>query len=815
MKKSLKSLTGFFSSFNAALLILIIYAVLLASATFVEKYYGTMVARDMFYHSPLMIFVQVLLIIVFILYAGKYQYLRRKRTGLFLVHSAFIVILTGAMVTHLFSKEGILHVREGESSKVMLVRNGSEVKTVELPFSVTLNDFIMKRYPGSNSPSSYESMITVQSGDNVFDAHIYMNNVFDIKGYRLFQSSFDKDEKGSVLTVNFDSAGRMITYTGYIILFAGLVLSLVEPDGRFRLLYRRLKRLNNRALLVLLLPCMAFPSYAGSTDAVSIIERYRIDETHASKFGRLPVQSVNGRMMPINTYSSEILRKLHKSDKIGSLDSDQFLISLLIMPDVWMNIPLFELDNSELASLYGLSSPCCSYVEVFDSLENYKLSKDLETIYRKSPSERNGLEKDILRLDERINIFSQVANRKHLTLFPLSGDENHEWFSPGDDLSCFRGKDSMFVSRIFDWYLEEVAVAIKNNDWSGADKVIDMIDTYQQVKADGVDISHGKLETEVRYNKLNIFKYSRIGYLVLGGLTLVYALCGLLGVFRNRYVRLFLVAGVIAVFLFHTYGIGMRWYIGGYAPWSNSYETMVYVAWTMIMAGFVFLHRSMLVFSLATLFGGVVLFVSGLNWMDPQITTIVPVLKSPWLMFHVAVIVASYGFFGLGCLIGIVNLALMSFASRRKKNLQTRIQEFSIMNEMALLIGLVLMTAGTFLGAVWANESWGRYWGWDPKETWALITMVVYAIVTHIHLLRLDANVKEWLFNFLSVLAISSVLMTFFGVNYFLSGMHSYGHNDSISNLFVWICTAFVAVVIFGFLSYRLTKNINLKKTKS
>ena len=771
-----------------------------------------MVAKDMFYYSPLMIFVQVLLVTVFFLYAGKYQYLRRKRTGLFLVHSAFVVILTGAMVTHLFSKEGILHVREGESSNVMLVRNGSEVNTVELPFSVTLNDFIMKRYPGSNSPSSYESMITVQSGDNVFDAHIYMNNVLDIKGYRLFQSSFDKDEKGSVLTVNFDSAGRMITYTGYIILFAGLVLSLVEPEGRFRFLYRRLKRLNNRFLLALLLLCMFFPAYAGRSDAVSIAERYKIDETHASKFGKLPVQAVNGRMMPFNTYSSEILRKLHKSDRIGSLDSDQFLISLLIMPDVWMNIPLFELDNSELASLYGLSSPYCLYVEVFDSLENYKLSKDLETIYRKSPSERNGLEKDILKLDERINIFSQVANRKHLNLFPLSGDENHEWFSPGDDLSNFRGKDSMFVSIIFNWYLEEVAVAIQSKDWSGADKVIDMIDTYQQAKADGVDISHGKLEAEIRYNKLNIFKYSHIGYLVLGGLTLVYALCGLLGVFRNRYVRLFLIAGVIAVFLFHTYGIGMRWYIGGYAPWSNSYETMVYVAWTMIMAGFVFLHRSMLVFSLATLFGGVVLFVSGLNWMDPQITTLVPVLKSPWLMFHVAVIVASYGFFGLGCLIGIVNLALMSFASKRKENLVTRIQEFSIMNEMALWIGLVLMTAGTFLGAVWANESWGRYWGWDPKETWALITMVVYAIVTHIHLLRLDANVKEWLFNFLSVLAISSVLMTFFGVNYFLSGMHSYGHNDSISNLFVWICTAFVAVVIFGFLSYKSKKILTFKK---
>ncbi|MDD5345346.1 MAG: cytochrome c biogenesis protein CcsA, partial [Proteiniphilum sp.] len=257
---------------------------------------------------------------------------------------------------------------------------------------------------------------------------------------------------------------------------------------------------------------------------------------------------------------------------------------------------------------------------------------------------------------------------------------------------------------------------------------------------------------------------------------------------------------ITALFLFHLYGMGLRWYIAGHAPWSNSYETMVYIAWVTVMAGLIFGRRNSLTLALATLFGGVILFVSGLNWMDPQINTLVPVLKSPWLMFHVAVIVAAYGFFGISFLLGIVNLLLMSFRHAGGQ-MTLRIKELGIINNLSLLAGLVLMTIGTFLGAVWANESWGRYWGWDPKETWALITVMVYTIVTHLHLVKQWQS--EWLFNLLSVLAFSSVLMTFLGVNYFLSGMHSYGQTDTDSSVFLYIAAAFVAIAILGVVSYR------------
>ena len=245
--------------------------------------------------------------------------------------------------------------------------------------------------------------------------------------------------------------------------------------------------------------------------------------------------------------------------------------------------------------------------------------------------------------------------------------------------------------------------------------------------------------------------------------------------------------------------MGMRWYISGYAPWSNSYETMVYVAWATVLAGFIFGRKNILTLSLATLFGGVILFVSSLNWMDPQINTLVPVLNSPWLMFHVAVIVAAYGFFGISFLLGLTNIIIMSF-NKASSLMALRIKELSVINNMSLLTGLALMTIGTFLGAVWANESWGRYWGWDPKETWALITIIVYSVVTHLHLV-IKWN-SDWLFNFTSVLGFSSVLMTYLGVNYFLSGMHSYGQTDTSSSVFVYIAIVFTIIVILGFLSY-------------
>lgn len=800
------------SSYVTTIVLLLIYAVALAAATFIEKYHGTATAKTIIYYSPLFFLLQLLMVINFIAIVIKRQYLKSRKWGMLVTHFAFIIIFLGAFTSFLFSEEGILHLREGETSNQIAVRSADNNTSIHtLPFSVELKKFTLTRYPGSSSPSSYESKVVVHVDGETRPERIFMNNVLDVKGYRFFQASYDPDEQGTILSVNRDVAGRNITYTGYLLLVIGLILCFIGKNTRFMSLSRRLKELHTTTnMIACLFFFMALPSESRANESNSpmmeIVQKHKVSPAHAEVFGSLPIQSNSGRTMPINTFSSQILRKLHKSDKIGGLNSDQFLISLLVMPDVWMRIPFIAVSNPELSSYYNLPAKQCAYAEVFDNNGYYKLQEKLEEAYNKMPNQRTRFDKDLMKLDEQINIFHQLINRQMLNLFPKEDDPNHKWYAPGDDLSAFAGKDSMFVTRIMDWYLEEVQEGLKSNDWTKANEVAGMISTYQQAKNKTLDISPKKIQSELKYNKMDVFRYCKIGYLILGGLLLIFTF--IVQFQQKRWIKSMVwILGILVliVFHYHMYGMGMRWYIGGYAPWSNSYETMVYVAWATILAGLLFVRRNTITLALATLFGGIILFVSGLNWMDPEISPLVPVLKSPWLMFHVAIIVAAYGFFGVSCLMGLTNMVLMIFAGKKRASqLIIRIKELSIINEMSLLVALALMTIGTFLGAVWANESWGRYWGWDPKETWALITMVVYAIVTHLHLIKRCNTL--WLFNVASVIAFSSVLMTFFGVNYFLSGMHSYGQNDNVNNILIYLYFASIVIIVLAFFSYRSWK---------
>lgn len=802
----------YLSSAATSLVLLSVYAIGLAMATFIEKYYGTAVAKAMVYYSPLFFLLQLLMVINFIIVTIRRKMLVSGRWGLMVTHLALIVILAGATVSHLFGEEGILHLRQGEVSDRIMVRHSNQNEYHKLPFSVELVKFTLTRYPGSASPSSYESELLVHVDGVTKHARVYMNNVLDVKGYRFFQASYDQDEQGTVLSVNRDVAGRNITYTGYMILMIGFILCLTGRGSRLATLSRRLRDIRAEAgrnaivSLLLLLPITAPEANAEEgRNMLDVVSGLVVSPEHAAKFGALPVQSSNGRMLPINTFSSELLRKLHKSDKFGNMNSDQFLLSLLAMPDMWARVPLISLSNSEIANYFDITEGEFAFTEIFDSNGQYKLQDRLDEAYGRIATERTRFDKDLIKLDEQVNIFHQLITYQMLNIFPKEDDPDNRWYAPGDDLSIFSGKDSMFVAGIMSWYISEVQYGLKSGDWSKADEVVGMISTYQQAKSKGLDISPKKMSAEIRYNELDIFVQCKRGYLILGGLLLALTFSAM---FRRQgwmaIASRIISAAIFAVFAFHIYGMGMRWYIAGYAPWSNSYETMVYVSWATVLGGLLFMRKSVMTFALATLFGGIILFVSGLSWMDPQINPLVPVLKSPWLMFHVAVIVAAYGFFGISALIGITNMSLICVG--RKQTLGGYIKELTIINEMSLWLGLWLMTIGTFLGAVWANESWGRYWGWDPKETWALITMVIYAIVSHMRMVPRLAG--AWLFNFSSVVAFYSVLMTFFGVNYFLSGMHSYGQNDNVNGIFIYLYMSIVIVALLGLLSYRKRERV-------
>lgn len=789
----------FLSSYKGSIVLMLIYSFGLATATIVEKQLGTQAAKMLIYYSPLFILLQLLLAINFLIILFNSNYIKSKRWGLIIIHLSLTVILGGALTTFLFGKEGQVHIREGEKSDQMVMHTSKGVKTEKLPFVLELKDFRLNRYPGSNSPSSYESTLLVYVDNDIREVSVFMNNVLDLKGYRFFQASYDKDELGTVLSVNKDVAGRTITYTGYILLLIGFILMFLMPGSRFRKLGEQLKDIRARAdklTLVFLLSLISLNGFSQNNwnetkhtiDIIESIKDNAIPVEHAEKFGALPVQ-FRGRVMPLNTFSSEILRKIHNETNIYNLNSDQFLLSLLVNPEKWSHAKIISGDQSYL-----------SYNQFFDEGGSYSLLNQLQQIYNQPADKRNESEKDLIKLDEKVNILYQLFTHIIPGIFPHAEDPSHTWYNLGDNLSVYEFKDSVFITDSFNNYLAEVRLSLQSNDWSKPDEILNSIKEYQLSNDKASLIRQDKIKAELKYNRLNIFNYSKLGYFILGGLLLILAFIRLM----NRktwlqYASTILIIGIAAIFIYHLFGMGMRWYISGYAPWSNSYETMVYVAWATVLAGFIFGRKNILTLSLATLFGGVILFVSSLNWMDPQINTLVPVLNSPWLMFHVAVIVAAYGFFGISFLLGLTNIIIMSF-NKASSLMALRIKELSVINNMSLLTGLALMTIGTFLGAVWANESWGRYWGWDPKETWALITIIVYSVVTHLHLVKKWNS--DWLFNFTSVLGFSSVLMTYLGVNYFLSGMHSYGQTDTSSSVFVYIAIVFTIIVILGFLSY-------------
>jgi len=781
-----------FFSYKVTIVLLAVYAFLLALATLIEKSRGTSVALHLIYYSPLLIGLQFLLVVNFIGILLQKKLYKRRKIGFLILHTAFIIILLGALVSHLFSEEGVFHLREGETGNQLLVANnrGNENKT--LPFSLELVKFTIKRYPGSSSPSSFESHLIVHADGNNYEKTIAMNAVLDIKGYRFFQASYDEDEKGTILSVNKDRAGAAITYTGYFLLAIGFIVSLFGKQSRFRQLNIQLKNLRipvKQAVVPVVL--LFFASVAGAQNPAvapwEFIQSHRIDPECAKQFGSLPMLSLSGRVEPVNTFSSEILRKLHKSESIANMNSDQFLLSVLTFPEIWMKIPFIPVSNKQISAYYNLSEENCTYWEAFDENGNYKFGKKLMDIYRKNPAERTGFDKDLLKLDEKINIFYQLIHFQLLNLFPKENDPTHTWYASGDNLSGFPETDSLFISQSFPEYIIAIRNACQTGDWSKPQEALNQIIRYQKDKNNVIEINPKKIEAELLYNRINIFGYCKAAYFLFGGCLLIVAFASFLRQQKKWIIPVrLLMAGIILSFLLHAFGIGLRGYISGYAPWSNSYETMVYVSWVTVLAGVFFAKRSPVTLALATVFGGIILFVSGLNWMDPQINPLVPVLKSPWLMFHVAIIVAAYGFAGISCLLGLTNLTLMFIGLRVKsamtgdfKELRVKsamanhIKELSIINEMSVLIGLALLSIGTFLGAIWANESWGRYWGWDPKETWALITMLAYAITLHLRLAKRWNNL--WLFNLATVISFFTVLMTFLGVNYFLSGMHSYG----------------------------------------
>ncbi|MDR0395510.1 MAG: cytochrome c biogenesis protein ResB, partial [Tannerella sp.] len=592
------------SSYATMIVLLIIYAVSLAAATFIEKAHSTLLAKVLIYYSPVFFLLQFLLTVNFVLIMIRRRLHKSGKWGFLIIHFSFIIILAGALTSHLTGKEGVLHLREGEKSDIITTQTNRGQSLHKLPFEVELVKFTLRRYPGSMSPSSYESSLLIHIDGATREESVYMNNVLDIKGYRFFQASYDKDERGTILSVNKDVAGRNITYTGYALLLLGSILCLIARNGRIRTLYRRMKRRNTASkLFTLLLLAGSTPFAMGREKPASIseaIQRLSIAPLHAEWFGSLPVQTSNGRIVPVNTFSSEILRKLSKDIRLYNLNPDGFLLSVLTYPEMWMYVPVIKLPNRDFELYFGLTSDRCAYMELFESDGTYKLQEKLEDVYRKMPDKRTAFDKDLIRLDEKVNILHQLLGAQLIRLFPKKDDPDRKWYAPGDDLSSFAPSDSALILSSFADYLTEVRAAVRSQSWEKADEKLKRIKAYQYEHNNVPEMTADKIELELKYNRMDVFRWCKIGYLSLGGLLLLLSFALLFKEDRRiKWAIRLLGIAVLIVFHYQMLGMGMRWRIGGHAPWSNSYETMVYAAWATVFAGLMFVRRSPVTFALA------------------------------------------------------------------------------------------------------------------------------------------------------------------------------------------------------------------------
>jgi len=781
----------------------------------------------------------------------------------------------------------------------------------KLPFSITLRSFQLDRYPGSNSPSSYASEITLIDTELKSERpfRIYMNNILNYRGYRFFQSSYDPDEKGTVLSVSHDYWGTLISYIGYFFMALGMILTLFNKDSRFRSVLKlsnelQVKRKAGKTLLLAGLIMLSGSMFASGGEVTK--------KSHLNELNSLLIQDeAQGRIEPFNTFASDVLRKITKKTTYNKMSAVEVLLGMSANPTSWQNEPMIKVANAQLAKELGAVNDYVSFNQLFD-FDNggaYRLKEKIDKVYQKEQSTHNKYDKEIVNVDERVNICYQLFNGNMLSLFPVPGHVEGKWSTakpvaaepnphegmagmngmqapagmggmngmtapagmgstegkkapsmesiqgktppPGmggtegqtapagmgssdgktppagmgsvegktppagmggmsqEQLNAMMGgKNSSAPALSNDSpemlltnYLKAANEAMSSGNWELANQQLIRIKSYQLMNGGTGLPSNTKISLEIFYNNLNIFGLLAIIYALLGFLLLV---MHLMDIFKNKagldkYLNI-AIYPFMAVFVLYTAGLAIRWYISNHAPWSNGYETMIFVGWASALSGMLFARRSPITLAVTGILSAIALFVAGMSWMNPEITNLVPVLKSYWLIIHVAIITSSYGFLAMGALLGMLNLILM--IARNKKNairLKDSIQEISYIIEMALIVGLLMLTIGCFIGGVWANESWGRYWGWDPKETWALVSILVYSAI--LHLRNVPKANNQFVLSSFALIGFSTIIMTFFGVNYYLSGMHSYaqGTPPPIPVYVYFIVVGVIALVILAY----------------
>ena len=743
----------------------ILVLVCMAAATIVEKSQGTDYAHAHYYGAWWFILIWAVLAAL-----GAFYIIKRKVkcASTLSLHLSFIIILAGALLTHISAKRGMIHLRIGQPTDTYMAQDEEQgMKEEKLPFSLCLQKFEAKMHDGTNAVADYSSKFTVIDGDGKSEGEVSMNNIYSHRSYRLYQSSYDEDGKGSVLAINADPYGIPVTYTGYALLFISLVWMLFDPKGGYRKLLKS-PLLKKGALITALILSMGNIQTLHAESATNNLQNAVLPKETAEKFGELHIL-YNDRICPVQTFALDFCKKIYGARSYQGLTAEQVLSGWVFYGNTWANEPFIKIKSGEMKTAMNL--PDYASLNTFFNREmgGYTIGQYVQEYYN---GQQDKFHQQAADIDGKIQIIMELREGISLKVLPYTFTKNVKatkdhsfikagtttWFSPVDKLpQAVEHQHALYIRNVFSLLNGDV----KAGNTSRVNEFFVKMKKYQEVS------SGNSLPTATQYKAErinNAFPFATILFmanLTLGFIALFYTIYRMT---KKREIKVLNIALPILLgvsFLALTFGLALRWIISGNIPMSNGYESMLTAAWFVMLISILMQLRIRIVMVFGFLISGFFLLVSHINQMDPAIGQMMPVLNSPLLSIHVSIIMMSYALLSLTFICGIMGICLRSHG-----------EELQALSRIFLYPALTTMGFGIFIGAIWANVSWGNYWSWDSKETWALITFMIYAVVVHTQ--SLPVFRKPLVYHIYITLAFMSIAMTYFGVNYFLTGMHSY-----------------------------------------
>ena len=747
----------------------ILVIVCMGAATIVEKYKGSDFVASYIYGSWWFVLLWAVLAALSIVYFVRH--ITKAWTGIAL-HLSFVIILAGAFVTHVSSERGVIHLRKGVfTSQYTTMDNNNQCREAKLPFEIRLDSFDVKYHAGTDAAQDYVSVFTISKDGKTVEGKVSMNNIFSFGSMRLYQASYDNDMLGASLSTNADPIGIPLTYTGYALLFVSLVGMLIDPRGAYRKLLRS-NALKRGALLIAVLFAMCTPKLNGAfaADNTADVKAHYLPEATAASFGNLFIL-YNSRICPMQTFAIDFTKKLYGTNNYKGLTAEQVLTGWMFWGEEWMNEPMIKLKGGEMKETLQLPDYVSANSFFNQEMGGYTIGPYVQEYYNGNHDKFNTQAVDV---DDKMQLLMDVQRGVLLKIFPYTLQGKTTWLAPTDALpQSMDRRQQQFVKAVFALLHNEAMTG----NYKQMDLIVEKMRKYQMSNAGSSLPTAKQVEAERTYNDIPFATNLFMLCLTMGFVTFMYTLTRLCrrcrtGNCYDTHADILIAwlsrAVMLIALLSLSYCEYLRWTISGTLPMANGYETMLFVAWIVLLVSLALSFKFRILLTCGFLMSGFFLLVSHIAQMDPQITHIMPVLNSPLLSIHVSIIMMGFALLSLTFICGLTAI-IVRYLNHNAADIMLALQQLSL---LFLYPAMATLGIGIFVGAIWANVSWGEYWGWDPKEVWALITFMVYAAALHPK--SLPQLHKPMVYHVFMVVAFCTIIMTYFGVNYFLGGMHSY-----------------------------------------